>query len=79
LPTAVVKFLQDLQDSRYYTFLYVSVWKTFCYFCMVLVSTYFQSGSSGVEELFSATISKRTITVTEVRTTFTDVGKKKNF
>jgi chitin synthase len=75
----MVKFLQDLQDSRYYTFLYVSVWKIVCFFCTMLLAIHFQFGSLGVEDLFnlfSETFLQRTITVTEVRTTFTDVGIK---
>jgi hypothetical protein len=45
----------------------------------MLVATHFQFGSLGVEDLFnlfSKTFSPRTIYVTEVRTTFTDVGGK---
>jgi chitin synthase len=82
LPTAVVKFLQDLQDCRYYTFLYVSIWKIVCFFCTMLVATHFQFGSLGVEDLFnlfSETFSPRNITVTEVRTTFTDIQENKIF
>jgi hypothetical protein len=81
LPTAVVKFLQDLQASRYYTFLYVSVWKIVCFFCTMLLATHFQFGSLGVEDLFnlfSETFSQRNISVTEVRTKFDDVGVKKS-
>jgi hypothetical protein len=48
----------------------------------MLLATHLQFGSLGVEDLFnlfSETFSQRTINVTEVRTTFTDVGKKKIF
>jgi hypothetical protein len=89
----MVKFLQDLQDSRYYTFLYVSVWKIACFFCIMLVATEFHLGPLGVGSLFnvesnltiedlfnffSPTFSQRIINVTEVRTTFTNVGGKKS-
>jgi chitin synthase len=82
LPTAVVKFLQDLQESRYFTFLFVSVWKIVCFFCIMLLATHSQFDSLGVEDLFnlfSETFSRRSITVTEVRTTFTDIQENKLF
>jgi hypothetical protein len=85
----VVKFLEDLQDSRYYTFFYVSVLKIVCFFCIMLLATHSQFGSLGdegnfpdVEDLFerlSDTFSWRYINVTnvtDVSTMFTDVGKK---
>jgi chitin synthase len=78
----MVNFLQDLQASRYYTFLYVSVWKIVCFFCTMLVVTHFQFGSLTVEDLFNLfndTFSQRTINVTEVRTMFTDIRKYKIF
>jgi hypothetical protein len=85
------KFLQDLQDSRYFTFLFVSVWKIACFFCIMLVVTDSHLGPLGVgnpfnvegnlnfEDLFnffSAAFSPRIINVTEVRMTFPDVGGK---
>jgi prolipoprotein diacylglyceryltransferase len=79
LPTAM-KFLRDLKASRYYTFLYLSLWKIACLFLTMLVVTYIQYDSSdpvgNLFDLFTASFSQRNITVNEVRTVFTDIRKK---
>jgi prolipoprotein diacylglyceryltransferase len=75
----VENFLQGLKDTRYYTFIYVSIWKIACFFFTMLVVTYIQYDSDNAVgnlfDLFEATYSQRTINVTEVRKMFTDIRK----
>lgn len=67
---AIQKFLQGLKTSRYYTFLFVSVWKIVCFFLIMLLVTYIQYDKdiavANLFDLFEATFSDRNITITEV-------------
>jgi len=76
----MAKFLRDLKASRHYTFLYVSVWKIFCFFLTMLLVTYIQEGAidavGNLFDMFHVSFSQRNITVIEVRTMFTDIRKK---
>ena len=76
----MTKFLQDLKASRHYTFLYVSVWKIACFFLTMLMVTFVQDDSDdavgNLFKMFGESFSQRNITVTEVRTMFTDIRKK---
>jgi len=82
----MTKFLLDLKACRYYTFLYVSLWKIACFFCIMLLVTYVQYDVDDCDEsddacdavgnlfyLFDRSFSQRNINVTEVRTMFTDI------
>jgi len=85
----MTKFLLDLKACRYYTFLYVSLWKIVCFFCTMLLVTRIQYGDDDCDEktddpcdvvgnlfyLFDRSFSQRNINVTEVRTMFTDIRK----
>ena len=78
----MTKFLRDLKTSRHYTFLYVSVWKIVCFFLtMLMVVPHIQEDSKNpvgnLFNLFGESFSPRTVTVTEVRTMFTDIREKK--
>jgi hypothetical protein len=83
LSTDMTKFLLDLKACRYYTFLYVSVWKIACFFFTMLFVTYIEyhddsdDAVGNLFNMFDASFSQRNITVTAVlvRTTFTDIRK----
>ena len=84
----MTKFLLDLKACRYYTFLYVSLWKIACFFCTMLFVTAIQYDDEDCDNteacdvvgnlfyLFERSFSQRNINVTEVRTMFTDIRKK---
>ena len=77
----MTKFLQDLKASRHFTFLYVSVWKIVCFFLIMLMAVpHIQDDSDdavgNLFNMFDQSFSQRTVTVTEVRTMFTDIRKK---
>ena len=70
------EFLRRLKETRYYTFLYVSIWKIACLFLTMLTVTYIQNNSESVSNLFSmfeATYSQRDINITEVRAKFLNI------
>jgi chitin synthase len=79
LPTALEKFLKGLKETRYYTFIYVSVWKIACFFFIMLVVTSIEYDSedavANLFDMFEATYSQRNINITEVRKMFTKTGK----
>jgi hypothetical protein len=58
----------------------MSLWKIACFFFTMLLVTYIQYDSidavRNLFDLFDASFSQRNITVTEVRTVFTDIRKK---
>jgi chitin synthase len=69
---AMQKFLRELKDSRYYTLLFVSLWKIACFFLIMLLATYinYESADSvgNLFSMFGASFSQRDISVTEVQT-----------
>jgi chitin synthase len=81
LPTDLATFLLDLKACRYYTFLYVSLWKIVCFFCTMLLVTYIEykdvsdDAVGNLFTLFDDSFSQRNITVNEVRMMFTDMWK----
>lgn len=69
---ATTKFFRELKDSRYYTLMFVSLWKIACFFLTMLLATYIveissDSDSVSVQNLFDefvTSFSQRSINVT---------------
>jgi len=71
---AMKTFIKELKDSRYYTLLFVTVWKIACFFLTMLLVTYINHNSDESDDpvgnlfgMFGASFSQRNINVTEVR------------
>ncbi|XP_067001405.2 chitin synthase chs-2 [Anabrus simplex] len=62
------KIMERLKKTRYFTYLFISMWKMLCFFCSVLLILQLQEGS--VSHLFSLipkAFSEHKITVSEVK------------
>jgi hypothetical protein len=61
------KFMQRLRDTRYFTYIFISVWKMVCFFCCLLLILFLKGGSvPNFFLLFKDAFSARQIVVTEV-------------
>jgi hypothetical protein len=68
IPSGMDKFLKRLKETRYYTFMYMSIWKVTCLFITMVVVSFIEDGSTDLFDLFEATFSARDINITKVRT-----------
>jgi chitin synthase len=62
------KFMQRLRDTRYFTYIFISLWKMLCFFCCLLLILFLKGESvPNFFLLFTDAFSARQIVVTEVR------------
>jgi len=78
----ITKFFRELKASRYYTLLFVSVWKIVCFFFTMLLATYIQyDGTNSVYNLFNMffkTFSERNISVIHANLSSQSVNEPEN-
>jgi hypothetical protein len=77
-----MKFLQDLKETRHYTFLYVSLMKIAFFFFTMLLVTYIQydgndSAVGNLFDMFHRSFAPRDIEFKNVCTMFTGIRGKK--
>jgi hypothetical protein len=61
------KFMQRLRDTRYFTYIFISLWKMVCFFCCSLLILFLEGDSvPNFFLLFKDAFSARQIVVTEV-------------
>ncbi|XP_067001404.2 chitin synthase chs-2 isoform X2 [Anabrus simplex] len=62
------KIMERLKETRYFTYVFISVWKMLCFFCSVLLILQLQEGSvSHLFNLIPKAFSAHKITVSEVK------------
>jgi hypothetical protein len=61
------RFMQRLRDTRYFTYIFISLWKMLCFFCCLLLILFLKGESvPNFFLLFKDAFSARQIVVTEV-------------
>jgi chitin synthase len=61
------KFIQRLRDTRYFTYIFISLWKMLCFFCCLLLILFLKGESvPNFFLVFKDAFSARQIVVTEV-------------